>query len=183
MIAMWLNSTANFDLQLDFSQNVTTNCTSLIQCLAEGSAGDLLQVDGFAGDLDEFWISTLALLGGDNVDIVAGTSGAITVATFNAALTTFFNIIGGEQIGFMQIATSLPCPGGSVALDGCVAGPTVTGPISGGQGLNPALYADGAFARSDIDAIKLTQAVPEPGVLLLMGLGLLGLAATRRRRL
>jgi hypothetical protein len=178
---MWLNSTADFDLQLDFAQNPTTNCTSLAQCMAEATTGSLVQIDGFFNnDADNFWQSTLSILGGDDVATVAGTSGDVTVATFLAAQTTLFNASG--PIAFRNIATGLPCPGGTTALDGCVQGPVITGPISGGAGLNPALYLDGAFARSDIDASKLLATpVPEPATLALLGISLLGFAATRRR--
>jgi hypothetical protein len=178
-VAMFLNSTADFDLELDPAVNLATNCTSFAQCLDEATAGTLFQVDGFAGDADEFWTSTLAILGGSDVDVVAGLSNAVLVATFQAAQTTFFNAPG--TIGFMDIATGAACPGGSLAADGCVAGPTISGPLTGGAGLNPALIDDGAFARSDFDARKL-MAVPEPGVLALVGLGFIGMAMTRRRR-
>ena len=179
-VAMWLNSTADFDLQLDFATNPTTNCTSFAQCAAAATAGNLVQVDGFAGDADEYWHSVITRVGGADPAIVRQLGGAVGVATFDAAQTTFFNATG--EIGFQNIFSNTPCGSGTIGLDFCVKGPTITGPITGGAGLNAGLYTDGAFARSDIDAEKLlATTVPEPGMLALLGVGLLGFAATRRR--
>jgi hypothetical protein len=180
-IALFQNSTADFNLQIDFgtTEGQPANCLSLAQCLAEATAGTLLQVDGFAGDLDELWQAVILIGGGTDVDVVGGLSGTTLVAAFNAFQTTFFNSLG--PIGFQQIGTDSLCPAGSFAADGCIAGPTLSGTVLGGLGLNAGIQADGAFARSDFDAQKIL-AVPEPGALLLVGLGLLGLSVTQRRR-
>jgi hypothetical protein len=176
MIAVFQNDTATFDLSLSFATDPVTNCTDLAQCAAEGTAGTLLQVDGFSfADADESWVATLIF--GDALDIgaVAAASGTTLIAGYNAALTTFFNSSG--PIGGMVVGGDTAC---DPALLGCIAGPTVSGTVTGGGGLG----AEGAFARSDIDAQKLIQQVPEPGTLALAGLGLfaLGAGALRRRR-
>lgn len=129
MVAMFQNSTTgaggDIDLQFDFAVNVTTNCTSLAQCMDQGTRGTVLQVDGFAGDLDEHWDSVITAVGGADPAIVRQLSGADIVATFNADLTTFFNIIGSGDIAFQNIFTGAPCPTGTVALDFCTEGPSV----------------------------------------------------------
>jgi hypothetical protein len=176
MIAIWQND-FNINLDLDAASNPASNCTSFAQCAGEATEGTLLQVDGFGGDLDNFWRATLILSGGLDVDTVHNATETTLIAGFNAALTTFVNNIpgSGSPILFMNIATGDPCPSGSLAADGCVAGPTLSGTILGGKSLT-----NGAFAHSDADARKLT--VPAPATLALIGIGLLGSAFVLRRR-
>lgn len=176
-VAMFFNSTTP-DLDLNFASNPAGSCTSLADCITAATNGTLVQVDGFAGDADEFWQSTMSILGGGDVGTVGNTSGAIQVATFNAAQTTLFNLDG--TVGFQAIATGDACPTGTTGADGCVSGPVLSGPLKGGGGLNAGVKADGAFARSDFDITKRT--VPEPGSLALISLGLSGLAFYRRKK-
>jgi hypothetical protein len=178
-IAMFFNSNVGAEnLDINFSSNEAGSCTSLANCITAATTGTLVQVDGFFGDLDEFWTSVATIAGGGDVDVVGGTNGALGVAQFNAAQTTIFNKDG--VVTYQDIATGDLCPTGTMGEDGCVAGPVLTGPITGGAGLNDGITAEGAFARSDFDFEKHT--VPEPGVVGLLGLGLMGLAVTRRRR-
>jgi hypothetical protein len=127
-------------------------------------------------------LASVSVPWGGNIATVRGTNGGTSVAGFGSALTTFENNIPftGAEVFFQTLQGNL-CPGGTIGADGCVQGPTVAGTLYGGIGLNDGILNDGAFARSDLNAIKYAQ-VPEPSTLMLLGIGFLGIAATVRRR-
>ena len=167
-IAMWLDSTP--ELEVNRTVNVASNCLSLTDCLDRATDGSLFQVDGFAGDPDERWIATATAAGLD-IGLMLAAGSAVPVAIVDIAQTTLFNATG--PIGFQNTLTQAACAN----TVGCVAGPVGSATITGGSGL-----VNGAVAHSDFDFDKLS-AVPEPGVLALLAIGMFGLAGIRRRSL
>ena len=166
MVAMWLNDlTTNVDL-------VGTNpsqlsCTTLAGCTAQATAGTQFQIDGFLGDPDEFWT---ALATTTDIGVIKGGASSTPFAVFNAGLSNIF-LLGGNPVSFINPATGEEC----VDTTGCVQF-LVSGSVLGGGGLTGTTIV----GRSDFQGLKFV--VPEPGTLALLGLGLLGLSATMRRR-
>jgi len=159
--AMWLDSTPNLAVV------GTISCTTLAQCIAQASDGNLFQVDGFAGDTDEFWVALDAQ--GDTSVVLAGNASS-KFGTVNYALSTLFNSDGAV---IPQTCTFAGCVGDQL-ID--MIG---SGDILGGQGLPASLITDGLRARSDFDFQKT---IPEPATLALLGLGLLGMGASLRKK-
>ncbi len=160
---IWLDATPDLDIVS------VGGCGSLAACAADASDGALWQVAGFGASVEgngpdnTYFNLVTSVPGGNSPATILGIDGTSTVASANFGLNIMTNNTGRsftEQTGLF----------GPVDLIG-------TGLIQGGQGLT-----NGAFSRSDFD-FQLRTAVPEPGSLALIGLGLLGMFGLRKRAL
>lgn len=169
MIAFWEDPSEDLVIDAGSILAGTESCQDLTTCINQASNGDDWLTLGFAADPDNFWV---ALNAETDTNIVAGAPLVNEFAAVNTALSILDNQTGQELI--LDSISCAPLCGAGNGLADFVAGGSVKG--GGGGGQNGGEWT----ATSDFDAILAR--VPVPGTVALLGLGLLGLGATRRRQ-
>jgi hypothetical protein len=155
-------------------------CEALVSGAPGGGNASLWATFGFTGDSDEVWAANEAPNIPDAFQTVSITT---NIGGFSMALSNIINNTGFDILPHMYDCTVFDCGSGDNMIDW-----SGTGEVGGTEEIHAGpnhTYGDGVFPYSvggDIQVRIDTQAVPAPVTLALLGVGLLGMGVTRRRK-
>ena len=184
--AFWLGD-PNLDISTGSVSAGTVSCDSLVACVAQATDGDLWEVDGFTGPVENGAPTPAGNEFGNgrnfatlNSSVWLASAPAIALGDFDAGLSVLFDGSGlglgeGPGVGCFPFCA----PDGTVDV-------LLGGSITGGDGLSAGLVDDGAVATSHFDLTKTgvsePTVVPEPSTLALLAAGLAGMGVVQHRR-
>jgi len=124
-------------------------------------------------------ITLIDINGGASVDITLTDNDGDTLEYFVPEMWTFDVNVCGSCDGYAEIdLTTLIAQSGEAGTTAVTLAPTMTGDFDGLSVETLELRFHGSSPSAAVDTLEY---IPEPGTALLFGLGLVGLAAARRR--
>lgn len=167
LIAMWEDDTPDYNRVAPIATAEATATNGILRwVLGFGADPGLVNPNGSGAQGDEIW---LAFGAPQDPSIAKGVPAGSGIGTFNFQTSTLYETFANTNFGFVNCTPT--------GFGDGLCGTNAQGGLVGTQGINT-----GYDVFNNIDMTFYPERVPEPATIAILGMGLFGISAARRRK-